>query len=50
MLRVRPRSRPPPMRGDTNDCHRFGAVMEEFEVRDALNSVFSVKPELNMAF
>jgi hypothetical protein len=29
---------------------RFGAVMEEFEVRDAINAVFSTKPELNVAF
>lgn len=29
---------------------RFGAVMEEFEVRDAISAVFSTKPELNMAF
>lgn len=28
----------------------FGAVLEEFEVRDALNAVFSTKPELNVAF
>lgn len=25
--------------------HRFGAVMEEFEVRDALENVFSMRPE-----
>ncbi|KAI1847392.1 hypothetical protein JX266_006617 [Neoarthrinium moseri] len=31
-------------------CYGFGAVMEEFEVRDALNAVFSTKPELNIAF
>ncbi|KAK9770612.1 hypothetical protein AB5N19_05323 [Seiridium cardinale] len=31
-------------------CYGFGAVMEEFEVRDALNAVFSTKPELNVAF
>ncbi|KAI0136551.1 BZIP-type transcription factor [Xylariales sp. AK1849] len=31
-------------------CYGFGAVMEEFEVRDALNAVFSTKPELNTAF
>ncbi|KAK8049718.1 hypothetical protein PG994_011448 [Apiospora phragmitis] len=27
-------------------CYGFGAVMEEFEVRDALNAVLSTKPEL----
>ncbi|KAI1213869.1 uncharacterized protein F4807DRAFT_456414 [Annulohypoxylon truncatum] len=27
-------------------CYGFGAVMEEFEVRDALNAVFSAKPEM----
>ncbi|KAI1083326.1 hypothetical protein F5B20DRAFT_577704 [Whalleya microplaca] len=26
-------------------CYGFGAVMEEFEVRDALNAIFSSKPE-----
>ncbi|KAK7941128.1 uncharacterized protein PG986_013515 [Apiospora aurea] len=26
-------------------CYGFGAVMEEFEVRDALNGVLSTKPE-----
>ena len=26
--------------------YSFGAVMEEFEVRDALESIFSTKPEL----
>jgi hypothetical protein len=31
------------------DRYRFGAVLEEFEVRDALESVFYTKPELNMA-
>jgi len=31
-------------------CYGFGAVLEEFEVRDALESVFYTKPELNMAF
>lgn len=30
--------------------HRFGAVLEEFEVRDALESVFYTKPELTMSF
>ena len=34
--------------GSTNRHTRFGAVMEEFEVRDALNAVFSVKPEISM--
>jgi hypothetical protein len=29
---------------------RFGAVLEEFEVRDVLESVFYTKPELNVAF
>ncbi|KAI1468918.1 uncharacterized protein F4812DRAFT_458442 [Daldinia caldariorum] len=29
---------------------RFGAVMEEFEVRDALNAVFSAKSEVGMAY
>jgi hypothetical protein len=29
---------------------RFGAVLEEFEVRDVLESIFYTKPELNMAF
>lgn len=28
-------------------CYGFGAVMEEFEVRDALNAVFSAKPEIS---
>ncbi|KAL8417497.1 hypothetical protein RB594_001243 [Gaeumannomyces avenae] len=27
-------------------CYGFGAVMEEFEVRDALENVFSTKPEI----
>ncbi|KAH6660002.1 hypothetical protein BKA67DRAFT_546469 [Truncatella angustata] len=31
-------------------CYGFGAVMEEFEVRDAINAVFCTKPELNTAF
>jgi hypothetical protein len=31
-------------------CYGFGAVLEEFEVRDTLESVFFTKPELNMAF
>jgi hypothetical protein len=29
---------------------RFGAVMEEFEVRDALENVFSTKPDMAMAY
>ncbi|KAI1266769.1 hypothetical protein F5Y18DRAFT_425317 [Xylariaceae sp. FL1019] len=29
-------------------CYGFGAVMEEFEVRDALNSVLSAKPEASI--
>ena len=29
---------------------RFGAVLEEFEVRDALESIFYTKPDLNMAY
>ncbi|KAI1142687.1 hypothetical protein F5Y05DRAFT_127064 [Hypoxylon sp. FL0543] len=31
-------------------CYGFGAVMEEFEVRDALNAVFSAKPEMGIAY
>ncbi|KAI0385821.1 hypothetical protein F5Y04DRAFT_244732 [Hypomontagnella monticulosa] len=31
-------------------CYGFGAVMEEFEVRDALNAVFSAKPEMGVAY
>ncbi|KAI1374154.1 hypothetical protein F4677DRAFT_181783 [Hypoxylon crocopeplum] len=31
-------------------CYGFGAVMEEFEVRDALNAVFMAKPEMAMAY
>ncbi|KAJ4402993.1 hypothetical protein N0V82_010719 [Gnomoniopsis sp. IMI 355080] len=27
-------------------CYGFGAVMEEFEVRDALEAIFSTKPEM----
>ncbi|CAI4216828.1 unnamed protein product [Parascedosporium putredinis] len=27
-------------------CYGFGAVMEEFEVRDALENIFSTKPEI----
>jgi len=30
----------------TGSRYRFGAVMEEFEVRDALDHVFSTKAEL----
>jgi hypothetical protein len=33
----------------TDKC-RFGAVLEEFEVRDALESVFYTKPELHAAY
>ncbi|KAI1156140.1 hypothetical protein F4825DRAFT_345768 [Nemania diffusa] len=29
-------------------CYGFGAVMEEFEVRDSLNAVLSAKPEASM--
>ncbi|KAK3938046.1 AP-1-like transcription factor [Diplogelasinospora grovesii] len=31
-------------------CYGFGAVMEEFEVRDALENVFSTKPEFGMVY
>ncbi|KAH8592038.1 hypothetical protein B0O99DRAFT_261230 [Bisporella sp. PMI_857] len=31
-------------------CYGFGAVLEEFEVRDALESVLSMKPEVNMIY
>ncbi|KAK4212985.1 AP-1-like transcription factor [Rhypophila decipiens] len=31
-------------------CYGFGAVMEEFEVRDALENLFSTKPELGMVY
>ncbi|CAJ2501593.1 Uu.00g044460.m01.CDS01 [Anthostomella pinea] len=31
-------------------CYGFGAVMEEFEVRDALNAALSSKPEVGMVF
>ncbi|TVY47401.1 hypothetical protein LOCC1_G001817 [Lachnellula occidentalis] len=31
-------------------CYGFGAVLEEFEVRDALASVFNVKSELDMVY
>lgn len=30
--------------------YRFGAVMEEFEVRDALENILSMKPELGMGY
>ena len=30
--------------------YRFGAVMEEFEVRDALENILSMKPELEMGY
>jgi hypothetical protein len=29
-------------------CYGFGAVMEEFEVRDALENVFSMRPDFGM--
>jgi hypothetical protein len=29
---------------------RFGAVMEEFEVRDALENIFSTKSDLAMTY
>lgn len=28
----------------------FGAVLEEFEVRDALESIFYTKPEVGMTY
>ncbi|KAL1841375.1 hypothetical protein VTJ49DRAFT_7105 [Mycothermus thermophilus] len=31
-------------------CYGFGAVMEEFEVRDALENIFSMKQEFGMAY
>ncbi|KAI0482317.1 hypothetical protein GGR56DRAFT_670215 [Xylariaceae sp. FL0804] len=31
-------------------CYGFGAVMEEFEVRDAVNAVLSAKPEVGMVY
>ncbi|EGS23663.1 uncharacterized protein CTHT_0003600 [Thermochaetoides thermophila DSM 1495] len=31
-------------------CYGFGAVMEEFEVRDALESIFATKMELGVAY
>lgn len=33
--------------GTSANKFRFGAVLEEFEVRDALESVFHTKPEFN---
>ncbi|KAK4247414.1 hypothetical protein C7999DRAFT_14560 [Corynascus novoguineensis] len=30
-------------------CYGFGAVMEEFEVKDALENVFSMKPDFGMS-
>lgn len=30
-------------------CYGFGAVLEDFEVRDALANVFNAKPELEVA-
>ncbi|PBP17453.1 BZIP-type transcription factor [Diplocarpon rosae] len=30
-------------------CYGFGAVLEEFEVRDALESILHTKPDMNMA-
>lgn len=32
------------------DEYSFGAVLEEFEVRDALESVFYTKPEFGMTY
>ncbi|KAK0730836.1 hypothetical protein B0H67DRAFT_475740 [Lasiosphaeris hirsuta] len=31
-------------------CYGFGAVMEEFEVRDALENILSTKPEFGMVY
>lgn len=31
-------------------CYGFGAVMEDFELRDALSSIFATKPEMYEAF
>ncbi|KAK1833840.1 putative bzip-type transcription factor protein [Podospora conica] len=31
-------------------CYGFGAVMEEFEVRDALENIFSTKPEYGIGY
>jgi hypothetical protein len=35
---------------DVTNFIRFGAVLEEFEVRDAIENVFSKKPEMNTVF
>jgi hypothetical protein len=32
------------------DSSSFGAVLEEFEVRDALESVFYTKPDTTMVY
>lgn len=34
----------------STDDISFGAVLEEFEVRDSIENVFSTKPEFNMLF
>ena len=31
-------------------CYGFGAVMEDFELRDALSSIFATKPEMYEEF
>lgn len=31
-------------------CYGFGAVMEDFELRDALSGIFATKPEMYEAF
>jgi hypothetical protein len=36
--------------GYITDSIRFGAVLEEFEVRDSIENVFSTKPEPNLVF
>ena len=36
--------------GYITDNISFGAVLEEFEVRDSIENVFSTKPESNMVF
>jgi hypothetical protein len=36
--------------GSITDSISFGAVLEEFEVRDSIENVFSTKPEPNMVF
>jgi hypothetical protein len=38
------------IRGLVADNISFGAVLEEFEVRDSIENVFSTKPEPNMVF